>query len=398
MRNQRLVNSSDLSSFVVFCYNEECSKKPLRQEMSGISTRVNTQKEVNNLTNDMIKSYMNNTKIPNMSLISSSIFRKSMVSTITDLLNIGIFNNNIKVKKQQKLPFIQPNNLTTDSFLTRFRDHKLVDYIDMRDYQNRKVYLFVINFHHVKYGSAAFIRNEIYSSFAKNYPYDFDLFLIGPKKDIENKIYGNGLLSKGHYAYHSMKIALDLFSPETGYNYAGYFEANDDSCLQPILLGRENHDRAMSEGRYIWSKNEKWMWNHMFNKNRTLFSVAYLNAVSEISSHPSLSNICKFNSSQLRQGWGDFFYFPKSNLTTFLKLESVMFKHYVFLENAISFIMECVDATVIKDCNHGKMLEREFCPHLHPLKFSRSEDRNICLHRINNITLSERPKTWYFVC
>ena len=67
---------------------------------------------------------------------------------------------------------------------------ELVDYIDMRDYQNRKVYLFVINFHHVKYGSAAFIRNEIYSSFAKNYPYDFDLFLIGPKKDIENKIYG----------------------------------------------------------------------------------------------------------------------------------------------------------------------------------------------------------------
>ena len=75
-----------------------------------------------------------------------------------------------------------------------------------------------------------------------------------------------------------------------------------------------------------------------------------------------------------------------------------MFKHYVFLENAIPFIMNCMDATVVKDCNHGKMLEREFCPHLHPLKFSRRRDRNICLHRINNITLSERPETWYFIC
>ena len=75
-----------------------------------------------------------------------------------------------------------------------------------------------------------------------------------------------------------------------------------------------------------------------------------------------------------------------------------MYKHYVFLENAVPFIMNCFDANVIKDCNHGKMPDRKVCPHLHPVKFSRLNERKICLNRIMNITLSERPNISWCIC
>ena len=117
-----------------------------------------------------------------------------------------------------------------------------------------------------------------------------------------------------------------------------------------------------------------------------------MNAVSEVESDSLLHSYCRFDFSQLRRGWGDFF--PKSNLTAFLDLERVMYKHYVFLENAVPFILNCLDAYEIVDCNHGKMWDRRHCSHLHPVKFSRPRERKICLHRVKGTTLRERPDTW----
>ena len=382
-------------SFSISCYDKECPKNLSIKESSRVPSQVQTHKEVTNSGDDSDKSHSNNIERSNEILTSSSMPRTFITISTTKSSQSTILDNNFEVKVPQKLPVILPKNVITDSFLTRFRDHNRVNYTDMRDYQTREVYLFVINFHHTKYGGASFIRNDIYRLFAYKYPYDFDLFLIGPALDEENKVFGNGLREKGYYAYHSMRVAINLFPPEAGYTYAGYFEANDDSCLQPTLLGEEDHNKAMSEKSHSWLKEEKWMWNNMYNINKVLFSKAFLNAVSEIESNPSLHSLCKFNSTQLRRGWGDFFYFPKSNLTTFLELESVMYKHYVFLENAVPFIMNCFDANVIKDCNHGKMPDRKVCPHLHPVKFTKPDERKICLNRIMNITLLEKPNTWY---
>ena len=110
--------------------------------------------------------------------------------------------------------------------------------------------------------------------------------------------------------------------------------------------------------------------------------------------NPSISKLCVYNRSQLRKGWGDFFYVPKSLISRFLKIEDVMFKHQVFLESAVPFIMNCLNATIISNCNHGKMLQRETCVHLHPVKYSRMDERSICINRITNTSLLERPNTW----
>ena len=381
-------------SFSISCYGKECPKNLSIKELSRVPSQVQTLKEVINSEDDSNKSHSNNIETSNEILTSSSTPRTFITISTTKSSQSTILANNFEVKVPQKLPAIFPKNVTSDSFLTRFRNHNRVNYADMRDYQTREVYLFVINFHFGNYTYSSFIRNKIYRLFAYKYPYDFDLFLIGPALDEENKVFGNRLGEKGYYAYHSMRVAIDLFPPEAGYTYAGYFEANDDSCLQPTLLGEENHNKAMSEVWFRWTPYNKWPWNLVRNKQNVVMFLAYLNAVSEIKSKAHLRSICKVDLSQLRRGWGDFFYFPKSNLTAFLELESVMYKHYVFLENAVPFIMNCFDANVIKDCNHGKMPDREVCPHLHPVKFSKPEERQICLNRIMNITLLEKPDTW----
>ena len=398
VRNYEVVNNSNHLSFSISYYDKEYLKNLSIKEPSKVPAQVQTHKEVTNSGDDSNKSHSDNIETSNEILTSSSTPRTFITISTTKSSQSTVLDNNFEVKVPQKLPAILPKNVVTDSFLTRFRNHNRANYTDMRDYQTREVYLFVINFHHTKYGSASFIRNEIYRLFAYKYPYDFDLFLIGPKENSHLKIYGNRLFSKGYYAYHSMRVAIDLFPPEAGYTYAGYFEANDDSCLQPTLLGEENHNKAMSEVWDPWTPYNKWPWNLVRNKQNVVMFLAYLNAVSEIKSKAHLRSICKVDLSQLRRGWSDFFYFPKSNLTAFLELESVMYKHYVFLENAVPFIMNCLDANVIKDCNHGKMPDRKVCPHLHPVKFSRLSERRICLNRIKGVRLNEKPDTWSFVC
>ena len=97
----------------------------------------------------------------------------------------------------------------------------------------------------------------------------------------------------------------------------------------------------------------------------------------------------------LKGGWGDFFYFPSKDTELFMRLEDIFWKNKAFLENAVPIIMECLHAEMIDDCNHGKMLKRETCSHLHPVKFSRPRERTICLNRIKNITLSEKPHNSY---
>ena len=394
VRNYEVVNDSNHLSFSISYYDKEYLKNLSIKEPSRVPAQVQTHKEVTNSGDDSNKSHSDNIETSNEILTSSSTPRTFITISTTKSSQSTVLDNNSEVKVPQKLPAILPKNVVTDSFLTRFRNHNRANYADMRDYQTREVYLFVINFHFGNYTYSSFIRNEIYRLFAYKYPYDFDLFLIGPALDEENKVFGNGLGEKGFYAYHSMRVAIDLFPPEAGYTYAGYFEANDDSCLQPTLLGEENHNKAMSEVWDPWTPYDKWPWNRILNKRWRWFSKAFLNAASEIKSNPSLHSLCKSNSSQLRRGWSDFFYFPKSNLTAFLELESVMYKHYVFLENAVPFIMNCFDANVIKDCNHGKMPDRKVCPHLHPVKFSKPDERQICLNRIMNITLLEKPDTW----
>ena len=286
----------------------------------------------------------------------------------------------------------------TDKMLTRFRRSKPSKERNITYYATNKVYLFIVNYHHLNYTSALFIRKVIYPLFAIFYPFDFDLLLVGPSADNNLNILGNGLPKLGFYSYHSLAVALDAFPYSCGYVYAGYFLVNDDSCVQPQLLSRENHSHAMSETWMNWTRNTHWKWNNVYNMNKVLFSQAFHDAIDDISSNPVTKKLCAFNYSQLRKGWGDFFYVPASQIATYLRLEKIMFKYKVFLENAVPFIMQCLNASVIKNCNHGKMLQIENCVHLHPVKYSRLEEKSLCINRISNISLFERPNTWCIVC
>ena len=263
------------------------------------------------------------------------------------------------------------------------------------DYQTRNIYLFVVNYHFPRYESVSFIEHDIYENFAHYYPYDFDLVIIGPRGDRTHLVMDNSLPQGGHYSYHSMRIVLDSFTPEEGYRYAGYFLANDDSCLQPAFLSREDHGRAMGEQTFPWINSKKWIWNYKTNINHVNFSEAAMEAISEINRDKNLSVICELNMTHLMRGWGDFFYFPSKDRELFMRLEDIFWRKKAFLENTVPIIMHCLHAKVIDDCNHGKMLNRETCSHLHPVKFSRPIDRTICLNRIKNITLSEKPNTSY---
>ena len=131
--------------------------------------------------------------------------------------------------------------------------------------------MFVVNYHWIRYDNVSFIEHDIYESFALNYPHDFDLVFIGPKGDKKHFVMNNGLPERGYYSYHSMRIILDTFTPEEGYKYAGYFLVNDDSCLQPTFLSREDHRKAMRESTFPWIINKKWIWNYRKNLNNDDF-------------------------------------------------------------------------------------------------------------------------------
>ena len=152
-----------------------------------------------------------------------------------------------------------------DQFIRRYRNHTRVYSSNPRDYQSRNIYLFVVNYHFPRYDSVSFIEHDICESFAINYPHDFDLVIIGPRGNNTLLVFNNGLPEGGYYSYHSMRIILDTFTPEEGYKYAGYFLVNDDSCLQPTLLSREDHGKAMRESTFPWIINEKWIWNYRKN-------------------------------------------------------------------------------------------------------------------------------------
>ena len=289
-------------------------------------------------------------------------------------------------------------NNTNDLYIRRFRNHHLVNTSKVIDYLLNDIYLFVVNFHFPMYNYSSFIEKEIYGNFALRYPYDFDLVMFGPTMDVENGIISNGLPIAGYYSYHTMAVAINLFPPHEGYNYAGYFLANDDSCLQPTFLGREDHRRAMRERVSAWKNNASWMWNAMRNRNHTTFARAFLDAVDAINEDPTLASMCKLDKANLKKGWGDFFYFPRSFVSSFLRLETILFNKGVFLENAVPILLMCADAVTIDDCNHGPMPNRKTCVHLHPVKFSKSTERMICLNRIKNISLLQRPNTWCSVC
>ena len=65
---------------------------------------------------------------------------------------------------------------------------------------------------------------------------------------------------------------------------------------------------------------------------------------------------------------------------------NAMFNERVFLEVAVPTSMNCIGADAIESCNHnGNRSVLNY--HLHPVKFSKEENRVLCIERMNMSSL-----------
>lgn len=296
-----------------------------------------------------------------------------------------------------------PSNGTHNSalYLRRYRNHKRVKSltVDISDYNKKRVFLFVVNFHFAFYKNIPFMDDEYFPLFAKDFNHDFDVVYIGPQKDREYHALSNNLPSRGYYSYHSFTVALSCFPPNRGFNYAGVFLMNDDSCLHPKLLNE--YDLAQSHGESIssWSSKIIWMWNTIKNQHGITFAQSYLNAIKVLKNDSVVQSVCNYDEKKLVKGWSDLFYVTKKDIELFLRIEKVMYDNRVFLENAVPAIMRCLKATEFNNCNHGSMPKILKCVHVHPVKLSDQSNRDLCINRIKSISMGQRPHTYYLcVC
>lgn len=286
-------------------------------------------------------------------------------------------------------------------YLRRYRNHKRVksSTVDMSDYNKKPILLFIVNFHFAYYKNIPFMDDEYFPLFAKDFNYDFDVVYIGPQKDHEYYALSNNLPSRGYYSYHSFTVALSCYPRNRGFNYAGVFLMNDDSCLHPKLLNE--YDLAQSHGESIssWSSKIIWMWNTMKNEHGITFAQGYLNAIKVLKNDSLVQNVCNYNEKKLVKGWSDIFYVAKKDIPLFLRIERVMYDNRVFLENAVPAIMRCLKAKQFINCNHGTMPKILSCVHVHPVKFSDNDNRDLCINRIKSISMGRKPHTHYlYVC
>ena len=296
------------------------------------------------------------------------------------------------------------NNLSTVNrslFLKRFRNHTLErSPVNFEDYKKKKVYLFVVNFHFDFYSNIPFLESEFFPTFAEYFDSDFDVVMIGPDFNRNYTVISADIPRGGYYSYHSVTVALNCFPRQAGFDYAGVMLMNDDSCIHPVFLNKHNiSNTSIFESSSHWGPNIGWMWNNMRNQHSVLFKDAFVNAMKELNTIPAIQQLCELNETKLYKGWSDFFYVTKKDIPNFLLMEQVFFKHRVFLENAVPTTMMCLKAEKIINCNHGSMPKIKQCLHVHPMKFSKTINREMCMNRIRSINLSAKPKTLYYhVC
>ena len=285
------------------------------------------------------------------------------------------------------------NDDSKNQYLRQYRNHKRMNSFHS---PTNDTILIIVNYHFNHYGSISFFDSTFFPAFAQLYPTDFDVVYIGANCHRPAKVLRNAYTHRGRYSYHSFRLVYDLFS-EDKYPYKGYLFMNDDSYVDPQFLSSYNLSTSWKEYSIPYSGRTRWPWNDALNVNKVSYSEAFYNAMDEIVSDRSINNRCHFTSpGSLRKGWGDFFYVYRGDVSFFLKLEEVMFRHRVFLELAVPTIIHCINPKPFIDCNHGKMENRLRCVHIHPVKLSHSNLRSYMMKRLNHDNMYEVPIVKYY--
>ena len=281
---------------------------------------------------------------------------------------------------------------TRNRYLRQYRNHRRVTSFHS---PTSDTILILVNYHFSHYRSISFLDSTYFPTFAQLYPTDFDVLYIGASCHPKYKVLKNAHTVSGHYSYHSFRLVYDLFSPEQ-YPYRGYLFMNDDSYVDPQFLSSYNLSTSWAEPSVPYNGSMKCKWNSALNVNKIRYSEAFYHAMDEIVSDQAMNRRCSYTSpGALRKGWSDFFYIYRSDVTFFLTLEEVMFRHRVFLEFAVPTILHCINPKPVVDCNHRQMENRLHCVHVHPVKLSQSDLRSYVKKRLWHKNLYEIPIVQY---
>ena len=255
------------------------------------------------------------------------------------------------------------------------RNHRLVSSCA----DSRNVILFIVNFHNPFYSLLSFFEQSYFATFCRLFDYDFDFLFIGPHKGSEC-VLGNGLESKGYYSYMSM-IRVWQYLRQSVSSYLGFYLMNDDSCLNPLLLNSFNFSESFTEGNGRYTIHSKWYWNHVNNNRNIPYPVAFTRAVHTIAKARPRYEEC-LKEENWKNGWSDAFYVTQRDVPEVQYFFNSMFNERVFLEMAVPTSMNCIGAKAIPSCNHnGNRSVLNY--HMHPVKFSKEENRELCIGRMS---------------
>lgn len=298
---------------------------------------------------------------------------------------------------QIRQPFSMVNHgktrsIRSDPRIMYFRNHTRVETSSVIDYVQKSVMLFVVNFHFNQTGATTFLRETYFPEFALRYKYNFDVIFVGPADANHTDVLSNSLPQKGYYAYHSVAVAYNFFQAKK-YKYAGYFFMNDDSCVDPDFLNEYDHKQSMRSNLNPWSPSRAWQWNYMKNEKGVSFPNALEMAMKQV--EDVAGEICPYYKGEKWCGWSDFFFITRRDIPLFLVLEKAMHDNLSFLELAVPNMMACLNATKIVECNHGPMQFIQTCVHLHPVKYSKVENQELCMKRIRREAINVKPYSHY---
>lgn len=272
------------------------------------------------------------------------------------------------------------NNCTDLPLLHYCRNHRIVSSCT----KSRNIILFIVNFHNPFYSLVPFFEESYFATFCRYFAYDFDFIFIGPG-DGSDGVLGNGLETKGYYSYMSL-VRVREYLGISAFSYLGFYLMNDDSCLNPLLLNSFNFSKSFTEGSGRYNPYSKWYWNNATNSEGVPFYQAFIRTVREIAYVRPHYREC-LKRENWKCGWSDSFYVTRKDIGQVNYFFNVMFSKRVFLEVAVPTSMNCVGADAIPSCNHnGNRSVLNY--HMHPVKFSKEENRELCLHRMNMTSLS----------
>lgn len=273
---------------------------------------------------------------------------------------------------------------------------KQIQSIDYTFSKSIKNYLFIFNFHWIKYDCFDFI-NDVYIPYIKRtFHHKCSFVFYGPNKSDKYPIKSNGLKEAGHYSYYT--IVKAFYDENTVYD--GYFLLNDDSFFDPVVFYKSKYNltKPIIEGIVLEEKSlEKWFWPGVINYRGITFRQAYLNFRENVcekksfyGSKYSKSRLCHFNIKVNICGYADFIYIPNEYIRDYVHLLDLAYREGMFLEialNTVAYMFEYIELG--KKCYSVNELGN--CPHIHPVKYSYNANREkISIYINQTFSLNQR--------